>query len=477
MWLRGIAGLVLAGVASGADLQGLDELVERTMRQWQVPGLALAVVRDGEVVHSKGYGMRDRDRKLPVTPRTMFGIGSITKSVTVLALSSLADEGKLDWDRPVRDYAPDFRLHDPVASERATLRDLVSHRTGLPRHDGMWFTGLDRNGIFARLRYLEPSRDFRAQYQYNNVMYMAAGVVGERIAGRSWETLVRERVFAPTGMATANFSVADAEKTGDWAHNYTLEKDAIKEIPPTRAVEAICPAGCINANLEEMTAYLKFHLAGGARVEKMREAQIAVPAGGFGPDRLGPGTYGMGVVAMRYRGRLLVFHTGTIGGYHALLAYLPEERAGVMIMQNRVARNVPQLLSWWIWDRVLGLADSGWFDKFAADEKSQQEKTAAARAEIEKKRRPGTSPSHAASEFAGLYTHPAYGDVRVEADGEGKLTLHYGGRARPLTHWHYDVFSTGDQRYRFVSDTNGAIRDLAVRLEPAVDEIVFRRPI
>ncbi|MBM3795086.1 MAG: serine hydrolase [Acidobacteria bacterium] len=376
---------------------------------------------------------------MPVTPQTIFGIGSITKSVTVLALSSLADEGKLDWDRPVRDYASDFHLHDPVASDRATLRDLVSHRTGLPRHDGMWFTGLDRNGIFARLRYLEPSRDFRAAYQYNNVMYMAAGVVGERAAGRSWETLVRERVFAPLGMASANFSVADAEKTGDLSRNYSLEQDTVKEIPPTRAVEAICPAGCINANLEEMTAYLKLYLAGGARVEKMREAQIAVPAGSFGPERLGPGAYGMGVVAMRYRGRLLVFHTGTIGGYHALLAYLPEERAGVMIMQNRVARNVPKLLSWWIWDRLLDLGESGWFDKFAADEKGQQEKTAAVRAEIEKKRRPGMSASRAAAEFAGVYTHPAYGEVRVEADGDGKLTLHYGGRARPLAHWHYDV--------------------------------------
>ncbi|MCC6539486.1 MAG: beta-lactamase family protein, partial [Bryobacterales bacterium] len=222
----------MAGAAPGADLRGLDELVERAMRHWQVPGLAIAVVRDGKVAHSASYGLRDRERKLPVTAKTMFGIGSITKSVTVLALASLADEGKLNWDRPVRDYAPDFRLHDPMASDRATLRDLVSHRTGLPRHDGMWFTGLDRHGIFARLRYLEPSRDFRAAYQYNNVMYMAAGVVGERIAGRSWETLVRERVLAPVGMAAANFSVADAEKTGDWARNYTLEKDAVKEIPP-----------------------------------------------------------------------------------------------------------------------------------------------------------------------------------------------------------------------------------------------------
>ncbi|MCC6537373.1 MAG: DUF3471 domain-containing protein, partial [Bryobacterales bacterium] len=211
----------------------------------------------------------------------------------------------------------------------------------------------------------------------------------------------------------------------------------------------------------------------------MREAQTAVPAGGFGPERLGPGTYGMGLVAMRYRGRLLVFHTGTIGGYHALLAYLPEERAGVTILQNRVARNVPQLLSWWVWDRVLGLEESGWFDKFAADEKAQQEKAAAVRAESDKKRRTGTSPSRQAVEFAGVYTHPAYGEAHVEADSEGKLTLHYGGRARKLTHWHYDVFVApgGDQPqlWRFIADTDGEVRDVAVRLEPAVAEIVFVR--
>lgn len=480
-------------LAGQSMVPGIDQTVEAAMKEWQIPGLALAVVKDGRVAHLRGYGYRDVERKLPVTPTTLFGIGSITKSFTVLLLSTLAEEGKLDWDKPVRDYVPDFRLHDPAASALTTAVDLVSHRTGLPRHDSMWFTGFTRNEIFGRLRHLEASRDFRSTFQYNNLLYMAAGVVAERAAGgggRTWEDLVRERLFEPVGMPTANFSVTASERSGDWSLNYALDKDeTLKPIPATYAVESICPAGCINASLEEMSRYLQFHLArgltgGGQRVlaashfDRMREPRIFIPAGSFGPERLGPGFYGMGVAVMTYRGHRLVFHTGTIGGYHALLAFLPEDNAGVVILQNRVARAVPQLLSWTVWDRLLGLEDGGWLAKFAEDEKAAKAKTEAARRAVEAKRQSGTALSHPLAAYAGTYRHAAYGEVKVE-EHEGALRFRFGPRVRPLEHFHYDVFRYDSeppmQRLRFLTNVDGEVDQLAARMEPAVPEIVFTR--
>lgn len=489
-------GLAILGLspaaAMPAQLDGLDRDVEAAMKDWQIPGLALAVVKDGQVIHSRAYGYRDVEQKLRVTPQTLFGIGSITKSFTVLALATLAEEGKLDWERPVRDYAPDFRLKDATAATLTTTADLVSHRTGLPRHDGIWFTGFARPEIFERLRHLEPSRDFRTTFQYNNLMYMAAGVVGERVAGggQSWEDLVRKRLFAPLGMKTANFSVRASEATENWSRNYALEKEEPRLIAPTYAVESICPAGCINSSLEEMTRYLQVHLARGLipgsekrllpsrHFELMRESRIFVPAGAFGSERLGPGGYGMGLGVMTYRGHRLVFHTGTIGGYHALLAFLPEDNAGVMILQNRVARAVPQLLSWTVWDRLLGLQPGGWHARFAEDEKAARAKTEAARQAAEAQRRRDTRLSHPAAEYAGLYRHPAYGEVTV-TETAGELALRFGSRVRPLAHFHYDVFTFEDQplpqRIRFLTNVAGEIDQLAVRLEPAVDEIMFAK--
>ena len=146
-----------------AALAGLDEFVAAIQKDWKVPGVAVAVVKDGQVIHAKGYGYRDLEKKLPVTTQTVFAIGSITKSFTVTALGMLADEGKLDWDRPVREYLPEFRLYDAAASERMTPRDLVTHRSGLPRHDALWYnSGFSRREMVERLRYLEPSKDFRS---------------------------------------------------------------------------------------------------------------------------------------------------------------------------------------------------------------------------------------------------------------------------------------------------------------------------
>src|SRR5580698_4158474 len=203
-------------VAWGQKLNGFDDFANQALRDWKCDGFAIAVIQDGQVILSKGYGLRNVKRNLPVTTKTLFAIGSSTKSFTVSAMGALVDQGKLDWDKPVRDYLPDFKMWDPFATERMTPRDLVTHRSGLPRHDLMWYSSpFSREEIFNRLRYLEPNKDFRTTFQYQNLMFMTAGYLAGHVAGMSWEQLVHNTIFEPLGMTGSNFSVVDSQKTDD----------------------------------------------------------------------------------------------------------------------------------------------------------------------------------------------------------------------------------------------------------------------
>ena len=318
---------------------GWDAFVERAMADWKVPGLALAVVRDGKVIQMTGYGFRDLEKKLPVTPRTLFAIGSITKSFTVTGLGMLVEEGKLKWDEPVRTYLPDFRLKDPVATEQMTAMDLVTHRSGLPGHDGVWFgSPLSRPELFARLRRLESSHPFRSTWQYNNLMYMAAGHLAERIAGRSWEDFTRDRILGPLEMKRHQLLRRRFAARRRLCPPVPGNRGAGREVPFYRFQTGIGPAGSINSCVEEMVPYLQFHMDRGlhsgrhllseANATMMQSPQMVIPRTGlpgvmaqvYGEEM--PATYGMGFIIGLYRGSKVVEHTGTIVGFHSLMSFL-----------------------------------------------------------------------------------------------------------------------------------------------------------
>ena len=211
-----MATMLPAVVASDVKgtLDGFDEFMSAAMREFKVPGAAVAVVKDGKIILAKGYGYRDVARQLPMTGATIFPIASITKSFTVTALGTLVDQGRLDWDKPVREYLPGFRMYDPVMTEQLTTRDMVTHRSGLPRHDLIWYSSsLSREELVARLRYLEPNKPIREKFQYNNLMFVTAGYLGGRILGSNWEELVRKRVLEPLGMINTKFSSDEARKS------------------------------------------------------------------------------------------------------------------------------------------------------------------------------------------------------------------------------------------------------------------------
>ncbi|HTS30974.1 MAG TPA: serine hydrolase [Bryobacteraceae bacterium] len=479
------ASLVLA--ADTRSLDGIDAFADQTLKDWKCVGVAIAVIQDGKVILSKGYGQRDQKHNLPVTPKTLFAIGSSTKSFTVTSLGVLADQGKLDWDKPVRDYLPEFRLMDQFATERMTPRDLVTHRSGLPRHDLLWYNSpLTRAELFERLRYLEPSKDFRTTFQYQNLMFMTAGYLAAHLSDMSWEAHVRKAIFEPLGMSKSNFSVTDSQKSDDYSLPYSVAKEEIVEIP-FRNIDQIGPAGSINSNVEDMARYVMMHMARGKGVLSARNAnQMQSPQmsiAGPGTDKeLGAQSYGMGFFLTSYRGHYLVHHGGNIDGFSALVTFMPQDNIGMIILTNQNGSSLPTVLSYNVYDRLLGLDQIDWTRRM----KDQQAKAKTAEDDAKKKgytaQRSGTRPSHDLEEYAGEYEHPGYGVAKVAMEN-GALTFRFNGLGGPMQHFHYDVFEVAESqqnplskmKVQFHTNLQGDLDSLALPLEATVKEVVFTR--
>ena len=476
-----------AALAAAQKLDGFDTFANQELRDWKCDGFAIAVIQDGKVILSKGYGLRDVKKNLPVTEKTLFAIGSATKSFTVTAMGTLVDQGKLDWDKPVRDYLPDFKMFDPFATERMTPRDLVTHRSGLPRHDLMWYSSpFSRQELFERLRYLEPNKDFRTTFQYQNLMFMTAGYLAGQVAGTTWEQLVRKAIFEPLGMTGSNFSVTDSQKSADYSLGYQVVNDVVVDMP-FRNIDSIGPAGSINSNIEDMTKYVTMHLAKGKGVVsatnemQMMIPQMAIPTPS--PDKeLGDLAYGMGFFVTSYRGHKFVHHGGNIDGFSALVAFLPDDKLGLVILTNQNGSALPAVVAYNVWDRMLGFDQIDWTARI----KQQRALTKASEQDAKQKgytiQKTGTHPSHELSEYAGEYEHPGYGMVKITQAGEA-LKLDYHGLGGVLTHFHYDVFEVpkdeanpfSREKVQFHTNLAGDVDSLGIPFESTLKDIVFAK--
>jgi CubicO group peptidase (beta-lactamase class C family) len=493
------------------DFRALDQFVEEVMKEWHVPGLALGVIQDGSPVLLKGYGFRDLERRLPVTPRTLMAIGSNSKSFTVVLMGMLVDSGKLAWDQPVRTYLPDFQLHDPFATQEMTPRDLVVHRSGLPRHDALWYgRSFDREELYRRLKFLEPSASFRSRWQYQNLMFLTAGYLVERISGRTWDDLVKERIFAPLEMKRSNTSVRDLKPESDdaavayvWRACPETATGASTSRPdspqcglvrvPYRNIDAVGPAGSINSSVEEMLHYIQFHIDSGAyrgrqllskaNAREMQTPQMLVGTQEIWPDELGMATYGLGLSITTYRGRKLVQHGGGIDGFISQMSWMPRERIGVMVLTNQSGNNpVPNIVTRRVFDLMLGLDPIDWVARVKEQEREARERSEQQRKEREAQRKTGTLPSQPLESYTGQYQHKGYGTLTVRLEGQN-LVLVLDDFTAPLKHYHYDVFEIDDPLnlvplsglVTFSMDKKGEIDRVAVPLEPNVSDIVFTR--
>lgn len=475
-----------------AALAGFDAFVDDALKKWDVPGVALAVIADNRVVWAKGFGKRDTGKDLPMTADTLLPIGSITKSFTTFLMGSLVDEGKLAWDKPLRTYMPEFRAAGSDLSEHLTPRDLVTHRTGLPRHDLVWYNDKDltRAQIVSRLAHLPTSEDLRSRYQYNNLMFLAAGHLVEELTGQQWEDVVRARIFTPLGMTRSNFENAQSARDADHARPYREDDGKIKEIP-FREVGNMGPVGSISSSANELAKWALVHLNKGkydgkqlvqpTTIREMHTPQMAV---GTIPDapEIGPASYGLGWMVDSYRGHFRVVHGGNIDGFSALLTMYPNDGMAVVALTNANGTPLPGILTSHIADRLMKLPVKDWsgeaLGRRALARKAQKD------AETKKKvtRKTGTKPSHPLTDFAGDYENEGYGLLRVERLPGDRLQATFNRIVTPLEHWHYDIFNGlkneadptfEDMKYNFWTDFEGNINAVEASFEPRVSPIVF----
>lgn len=471
-------------------LVGFDEVVTDAMKKFEVPGMAIAIVNGKEVVFAKGFGYRDVEKQLPVTADTLFAIGSSSKAFTTFVLGTLVDEGKIEWEKPVRNYIPWFKLYDPSMTEHLTVRDLVTHRSGLPRHDLVWYNNFEssKEQFVRKLAYLEPSADLREKFQYNNLMFLTAGYLTEVITGKTWEEAVRVRVFDPLGMKRSNFSVTDMQKDSDFAQPYGKKDSKIEKLP-FRPITNLAPAGSINSSVNEMARWVTVHLNGGkygdkklAEAPTVDDMHIAhMVTGATSPEtEITGGDYGMGWFGDNYRGHRRVEHGGNIDGFSANVVLFPKDDFGIVVLTNLNGTPLRDLIAQVVADRLLGLKDMDWINLGAA-RRAMGEKDA--REGAKKKavtRIAGTVPSHKLAEYAGDYEHPGYGILKVALSGDHLETI-FNNIVTPLEHWHYDTFNGGkvkdgvfeDMKFTFQTDVNGFVARVAAPFEAAVKEIVF----
>ena len=482
-----------AAARARSALAGFDEVVEKAIADMNVPGLAIAVVAGGEVVYAEGFGYRDVEAKLPMTPDTLFAIGSTTKAMTATVLGMLADEGKMEWDAPLQTYLPGFRLSDPMTTARITPRDLVTHRSGLPRHDRLWYNNNEptRAEMIARLAHLELTEDLRVKFQYNNLMFMTAGYLAGTLNGTTWEEAVDERLFTPLGMERSNFSVEVSQKDDNFSLPYREnDDDEIEEIP-FRNIDLVGPAGSVNSTVNEMSRWLLFNLGGGtvgdrqlvnaATLTEIHSPQMTT---GATPDRadISVATYGMGWMIDTYRGHRRIHHGGGIDGFITSVMFFPDDGLGLVAFNNR-GSGLPSLVNQHATDRVLGLDEEDWIGEALENRKKGKAEQDKAEEKKEATRIEDTSPSHPLADYAGRYTDPGYGTLEVRQVGES-LEFEINGITTPLEHWHYDVWNGveidadptfADQKLLFRTNVDGLISAVETQLEPRAGAIVFEK--
>ena len=483
------------------SLDHLESYVNQVLQDWHVPGMAIGVIHNDEIILNAGYGLRDMEQNLPVTPDTVFGIASVSKAFTTFAMALLVERGQLAWDRPVREYIPWFRLHDPDASSGITPRDLVCHRSGLPRHDRAWYqSGASREEVVRRLANLPPNKPFRSFYQYQNMMFVTAGFLVEQITGESWENFIQREVFDRLNMTRSNFSVETMQGMENIAMPYGFLKDQTTRIPFAN-VDALGPAGSINSTPTDMLNWVRLHLNQGtingqrlissSGLAECHRPQMVIqevfPASLISYPELGPRAYGLGWFLRTYRGRQMVFHSGGIDGYGSFLSFVPEENMGVVILSNLDEGNSPVPVTFEIYDRLLGIASTPWSQRYLAHEGKAQ---AAAKAATEKRKGqivPGTKPSHPATDYLGNFAHPGYGTLMIETiqkaeneNGPVSYIGHFNLIPLTMTHLHYDTFEAATPfgtwtRLTFLSNEDGRINAVRLPVEVNVPPMVFSR--
>jgi CubicO group peptidase (beta-lactamase class C family) len=480
-------------------LAGFDADVEKAMKGLLVPGMAVGVVRAGKVVFMKGYGLANVAGQRPVTPQTMFAIGSATKAFTTLAMGKLVEDGKMEWDQPAVTYLPGLDLYDEYASAHLTPRDMVTHRSGLPRHDLAWYNNATLTGasLFARLDEFKPSRELRQTFQYNNIMYVTAGYLVSKVVGKTWEQSIRELVLDPLGMRNTNFDVNDSQKVPDHALPYGEVNDTLRKLA-FRNITNVGPAGSINSNVVDMLKWATLHAGDGtvegkrliakALLDEMHSPQMVI--GGMPSEpMIGAASYGLGWFIDSYRGHYRVHHGGNIDGFSALVTLFPHDRTGIVVLTNKNGTPLPELTVRHLADRLFELKPRDWYSEAIARRATALRQARESEQRARAERVANTKPAHTLADYAGDYEHAGYGTLSIVQQQQGqngarRLAMRFNGIETPLEHWHYDVFNGLENpldgtfrnfKIQFITGLDGQVNGVRASMDANVDPIVFDR--
>ena len=478
-------------------LNGFDAYMATVLKDWNVPGIGVGIVVKDKLVFAKGYGYRDYGKKVPYTPTTAQPIASNTKLFTAVAAGLLVDEGKLDWDKPVREFVPSAKFYNDDLNRTVTMRDMLSHRTGITRHDLIWYkSDFTQKELFERLRYLEPTEPPRTTFLYNNMMYSGAGYSIELLSGMTWESFVRQRILTPLGMTRTTFTIEDMVKTPEPGVPYTERRDdtELYRIPYYSDAIGVAPAGAINSTIVDMSKWLIALMNGGkvngqqiipASVLKQTLApSIALPNTGLevrGYGEVLNSAYGMGRWTASYRGHLLAYHGGDLPGFHSQVSMMPTDSIGVIVFViGNHAAPLYNVVSYNVYERLLGLSLTPWSERINTTRLKDKEANKQARTKAGGGHVAGTHPSHPIEQYVGEFEHPAYGVLTV-SKGDTSLMFDFHKIRMPLSHFHYDRFDTPDDEedgkwsVNFLTNPQGEIDRAELSLDEAA--VVFTRRV
>jgi CubicO group peptidase (beta-lactamase class C family) len=468
--------------AQQGPLRGFDAYTAAAIKAWDAPGLAVAVIRNDSLVLTRGYGVRELGKADPVTANTLFAVGSTTKAFTAALLGTLVDAGKLAWDDPVTKHLPGFQLYDPYVTREITIRDLLTHRSGLSRGDRLWSgSGMPRDEVIRRVRFLKPSWSFRSTYGYQNIMFLTAGEIAGKLYGNGWDAAVAERIFTPLGMTRSVTSTIPLKGMDDVATPHERIENVVTPVDWLN-IDNIGPAGSINSSVADMAQWVRMQLGQGTysgrkvleskTVKEMHTLQMHTRPSDT-DEKLYPEShltgYGLGWSLRDYRGLRLVSHGGAIRGMRAWVAMVPEKKLGVVVLTNMAESTLPIAIGMRAIDQHLTTTPKDWSALYLTEAKAGRERALADAQKTQAARVQGTSPTLALDKYAATYADSMYGEIKVAKEGEG-LTLAFGPHfTGDLKHWHYDTFETvwrnraqGRGTVMFIVDSRGQVTALEI---------------
>jgi CubicO group peptidase (beta-lactamase class C family) len=432
----------------------LDAIVAQALKTFDAPGAAVVIVHEDKIVYLKGAGVRELGKDDAMTEDTIFQIASCTKAFLAMLIAILCGDGLIDWDQPVHKHVPYFRLSDPLADQNATIRDMLCHRTGLSRHDLLWFKSpLAPEDVIRKIGHVKSTTSFRSNWEYANIPFLTAGTAAALADKRPLADSFKKRIFAPLGMKTASGNADDFLKATNRAIGYRPEaKDKLKPIEPL--IYDSRGAGDISASVRDLGQWLRFQLGDGAfegkrlvpakHFNETHAAQMVVkmtPANREAYPDVHQVSYGLGWFVYDYKGHAILSHGGSLPGYRAQTMLAPNAKLGVVVLTNRNPSFLTEAVARTVVDRFLALPDKDWNDYYVKLDKKQRAEKAKKEAGIKAKRMPNTQPSRDLTAFAGTYDHPAYGKATILATKDD-LTIQWSSFKLPLQHWHYDTFRT-----------------------------------